>query len=295
MKKMLFVFNPNSGKAQMKNRLVDILNVFNDAEYEVVVYPTRKTMDAYEYIEKNGNKYDVIVCGGGDGTLNETTGAVLKLGRKVPIGYIPSGTTNDFAKSLGISSDMIKAAEAIVNGMPLSCDIGYFNKKRTFNYIAAFGAFTEVSYATPQNLKNLLGHQAYVLEGVKSMLAMKPVFLRALSDEKQIAGSFIYGMVSNTNSVGGFKGLAGKGVDLNDGLFEVTLIREINNPIQMQQVVNALVMRKFDGCDMICSFKTKAIEFEMEKELPWTIDGEYGGDIRNAAMEVLPKAVTFMR
>lgn len=295
MKKMLFVFNPNSGKAQIKNRLVDILNVFNDAEYEVVVYPTRKTTDAYEYIVKNGINYDVIVCGGGDGTLNETTGAVLKLGRQIPIGYIPSGTTNDFAKSLGISSDMIKAAEAIVNGTLLSCDIGYFNKKRTFNYIAAFGAFTEVSYATPQNLKNLLGHQAYVLEGVKSMLAMKPVFVRAVSDEKKIAGSFIYGMVSNTNSVGGFKGLAGRGVDLNDGLFEVTLIREINNPIQMQQVVNALVMRKFDGCDMICSFKTRSIEFEMEKELPWTIDGEYGGDIRNATMEVLPKAVTFVR
>ena len=164
---------------------------------------------------------------GGDGTLNEVVRAVLEYqGDKPPIGYIPSGSTNDFATSLNIPKDMVRAAQHIAAGEPVQCDIGRANGERSFNYVAAFGAFTEVSYATPQHLKNLLGHQAYVLEGVKSLAALKPYKVKVTSNELQVEDSFVYGMVSNTESVGGMRGLAGTGVDLQDGLFEVTLIKD---------------------------------------------------------------------
>ena len=162
--KMLFVFNPNSGKAQIKNQLMKIIQVFSKAGYEITVYPTKAPLDGYQHILDNEGRYDVITCSGGDGTLNETVAAVLKYkGEKPPIGYIPSGTTNDFAASLGIPRNMVKAAVNIAKGKHFPCDVGIVNGERSFNYVAAFGAFTRVSYGTPQNLKNILGHQAYEL------------------------------------------------------------------------------------------------------------------------------------
>ena len=225
MKNMLFVFNPNSGKAQLKNSLMKIIQIFSNADYEVTVYPTKAALDGYEKIKASKGLYDIIVCSGGDGTLNEVVSAVITYGdEKVPIGYIPSGSTNDFAKSLGIPSDKIRAAYNVVSGESFSCDIGIINDRRYFNYVAAFGAFTDVAYETPQDLKNMFGHQAYVIEGAKRLLNLKAYKMKVTSSRLDIEDKFIYGMVSNSSSVGGMKGLIGDNVDFQDGVFEVTLI-----------------------------------------------------------------------
>jgi len=295
MKRMLFVFNPNSGKAQIKNKLVEIISVFTANDYEVVVYPTKAPLDGYEYILANEGRFDVIVCSGGDGTLNETVGAVRKFKEpKTPIGYIPSGSTNDFATSLGIPKGMVKAAELIVKAKPFKCDIGVVNNDRSFNYVAAFGAFTSVSYGTPQNLKNMFGHQAYLMQAVTELSSIKPQYLRVYSEEKEDEGNFVYGMVSNTNSVGGIKNITGKNVDLQDGLFEVTLIRELTNPVAVQSVVNAFISKDYDKCEWICSFKTNKVRFECAVDVTWTLDGEYGGAHKIIDFSVDEKAVEFL-
>lgn len=295
MKKMLFVFNPNSGKAQIKNELLKIIQEFSKAEYEVTVYPTTAPLDGYQHVLDCEGRFDVIACSGGDGTLNEIVGAVLQYkDKKPPIGYIPSGTTNDFATSLGIPKNMTRAAAHIAQGSPFLCDIGLANGEKNFNYVAAFGAFTEVAYATPQSLKNLLGHQAYVIEGVKSLYDLKPYKVHVITDDLDIKDTFVFGMVSNTQSVGGMKGISGNGVDLQDGLFEVMLVRQIKTPFDFQQLVTAFLMQKFDKCDMIYSFKTNKIRFESADELAWTYDGEFGGKYKKIDFEVLNKAVSFL-
>ncbi len=295
MKKMLFVFNPNSGKAQLKNSLMKIIQIFSNADYEVTVYPTKAALDGYEKIKANKEKYDIIVCSGGDGTLNEVVSAVMSNSLcRPPIGYIPSGSTNDFAKSLGIPSDKVMAAYNVVGGERFSCDIGIVNNKRYFNYVAAFGAFTDVAYETPQDLKNMFGHQAYVIEGAKRLLNLKSCNMKVSSSRLNIEDNFIYGMVSNASSVGGMKGLIGEDVDFQDGVFEVTLIREIKNALDFQQLVNAFVTQKLDSCDMIYSFKTNDITFESSENVKWTLDGEFGGEHNKVNLKVCPKAVDFI-
>lgn len=295
MMKMLFVFNPNSGKAQIKNQLMKIIQVFSKAGYEVTVYPTKASQDGYQHIIDNEGKYDVIACSGGDGTLNETVAAILKYkGEKPPIGYIPSGTTNDFAASLGIPRNMVKAAINIAKGKRFSCDVGMVNCERSFNYVAAFGAFTRVSYGTPQNLKNILGHQAYVLEAVRSLSTIKPQYMRVHSDEMDVEGNFVYGMISNTDSVGGIKNITGNDVDLQDGLFEVTLIKELNNPIAVQSLAAAFISKDLSKCDWVCSWKTKSVSFESPQPVSWTLDGEFGGEHTEIEFSVKEKAVDFL-
>ena len=295
MKNMLFVFNPNSGKAQLKNSLMKIIQIFSNADYEVTVYPTKAALDGYEKIKAAKGLYDIIVCSGGDGTLNEVVSAVITYGdEKVPIGYIPSGSTNDFAKSLGIPSDKIRAAYNVVSGESFSCDIGIINDRRYFNYVAAFGAFTDVAYETPQDLKNMFGHQAYVIEGAKRLLNLKAYKMKVTSSRLDIEDNFIYGMVSNSSSVGGMKGLIGDNVDFQDGVFEVTLIREIRNALDFQQLINAFMTQRLESCDMIYSFKTAEVKFTASREIPWTLDGEFGGDHEEVCVKNLKQAVDIM-
>lgn len=295
MKRLLFVFNPHSGKGQIKNHLLGIVKIFSDAKYEVTVYPTRAEKDGYRHILENIDRFDMLVCSGGDGTLNETVNAVIESGRTdIDIGYIPSGTTNDFATSLGIPKDMIAAANHIVSGEPMLCDVGIINGERYFNYVAAFGAFTAVSYATPQSLKNVLGHQAYLLEAVKSLTTLKPYNITLKTDNSYAKGKYVYGMVSNTKSVGGIKGLAGNYVDLQDGLFEVTLIKEIKTPVEIQQLMTAFLTQKYSECDMILSVKAKHIEIESDEPVRWTLDGEFGGEYKKTDFDVLGSAVKFI-
>ena len=231
----------------------------------------------------------MIVCSGGDGTLDEVVTGIMEAESSVPIGYIPAGSTNDFANSLFMPKNMTKVAEMIMEEELYHCDIGRFNQK-TFAYVAAFGLFTDVSYETSQDLKNVLGHVAYVLEGVKRLFDIKSYHMKVTSDEVQAEDDFIVGMITNSRSVGGFKNLTGKNVDMNDGLFEVTLIVHPKNPLQLQEIITALVMAE-DNTDLIYSFKTKKLTIESDEEVPWTLDGEFGGDHSYVDIENRHKAL----
>ena len=203
MKKMLFIYNPNAGTGKLKPKLADVLDIFTKSGYEVTVYPTQKRYDAAEKIQESGSQYDLIVCSGGDGTLDEAVTGMQLCNCKVPLGYIPAGTTNDFATSLGIPKDILEAAETAVNGTVFPCDVGMFGEDY-FAYIAAFGLFTDVSYATDQNVKNVLGHMAYILEGAKRVFNIPSYKIKITHDGEVIEDEFIFGMVTNSRSVGGF-------------------------------------------------------------------------------------------
>lgn len=276
MKKMLFVFNPRSGKEQIKGQLMEILDIFTKAGYEISVHVTQKQGDAIEVASRQGKRADVVVCSGGDGTLNEIVSGMMKLKKMPLLGYIPAGSTNDFAASLGIPKRMPMAARGIVEGNPFAIDIGTFCDDRYFMYIAAFGAFTEVSYLTSQDRKNLLGHQAYMLEGVKSLAGIKPYHMKAEWDGQVLEEDFAFGMVTNTISVGGFKGLVNQSVALNDGLFEVLLIRMPRTPVDLSNVVSYMFLRE-EPNEYVYKFKTSSIRLTSEKEVDWVLDGEFGG------------------
>ena len=286
---MLFVFNPKAGKGKIKTHLLDIVDIFSSHDYEIIIRSTQAPRDAYEKAKEYANSVDMIVCSGGDGTLDEVVTGIMEAESSVPIGYIPAGSTNDFANSLFMPKNMTKVAEMIMEEELYHCDIGRFNQK-TFAYVAAFGLFTDVSYETDQDLKNVLGHVAYVLEGVKRLFDIKSYHMKVTSDEVQAEDDFIVGMITNSRSVGGFKNLTGKNVDMNVGLFEVTLIAHPKNPLQLQEIKTALVMAE-DNTDLIYSFKTKKLTIESDEEVPWTLDGEFGGDHSYVDIENRHKAL----
>lgn len=275
MKKMLFIYNPNAGTAMLKPRLADVIDIFVKAGYEVTVYPTQRYHDALVKTLAYTEEYDIVVCSGGDGTLDEVVTGMSQRERKVPIGYIPAGTTNDFASSLHISKDMLEAADTAANGVPFPCDIGHFNEDY-FVYIAAFGLFTDVSYETKQSMKNVLGHLAYVLEGTKRIFNIPSYHIKVTYDGGVIEDDFVYGMVTNSRSVGGFRSIIGRNVAFDDGVFEVTLIKTPRNPIELNEIVASLVIKQIDSKHMY-SFRSGSIRFESEEEIPWTLDGEFGG------------------
>lgn len=282
-KKMLFVINPKSGKAQIKNHLLKVTDIFIKNGYEVTVHITQRKGDAAKVAEAGTVNYDMLVCSGGDGTLDEVVTGMVKSGHTIPIGYIPAGSTNDFANSLKLPKNMEQAARVVVKGKSFACDVGTFNED-VFVYVAAFGMFTEVSYGTGQEMKNLLGHMAYVLEGVKHLTNIKSHKMRFTHSGGVIEGDFIYGMVTNSISVGGFKNLTGKNVELDDGEFEVTLIRRPKNPIELNKLITALVDKNVEN-DFIYWFKTAKLKVESKAEVAWTLDGEFGGNHKNVMIE----------
>lgn len=284
-KKAYFIFNPQAGKGLIKNHLLDVIDIMVKAGYELTVYPTQGKGDAIKAAKACKHKYDLIICSGGDGTLDEVVTGMMQSGIMTPIGYIPAGSTNDFANSLNLPSNMKKAAEVINKGEMFSCDIGDFNKD-AFVYIAAFGIFTEVAYATPQEIKNSIGHMAYVLEAMKQLQNIKSHRVRVSYKDKVIEDDFIFGMITNSLSVGGIKKITGKNVDLADGLFEVTLIKAPKNPLELNSILTALVIQDI-STECMYTFKTNRITFESLEEEPiaWTLDGEYGGDHMIAEVE----------
>ena len=288
-KKMLFVYNPKAGKAQIKNKLLDILNIFAAAGYEMTVCPTQKRGDAIQIVQNRKKGYDLVVCSGGDGTLDEVVTGMMRSRFRTPIGYIPAGSTNDFGGSLSLPKNMLKAAKIVVDGCDFPCDVGAFNKD-VFVYIAAFGLFTEVSYETDQEIKNVLGHMAYLLEGMKSLSNIRSYPIKVTYDDQVIEDDFIFGMVTNSSSVGGFKHITGKNVELNDGVFEVTLIKRPKNPMELNNVVVSLLNRDIDSDAMYC-FKTTALTIESEEEMAWTRDGEYGGIHKRVEIQNLCKEI----
>ena len=282
-KNMLFVYNPRAGKARIRSNLLDIIDIFVKAGYEVTAYPTQEPGDAVKAVRNRRKGYDIVVCSGGDGTLDEVVTGMMQCEERLPIGYVPAGSTNDFANSLKIPKNMIKAADVVVNGRNFNCDIGTFNDD-SFIYVAAFGLFTDVPYETKQDIKNVIGHTAYLLEGVKRLSSIKAYHVKITYDSGCLEDDYILGMITNSNSIGGFKGITGKDVEFNDGLFEVTLVRM---PIIVKDT-NALPADSADKAvhpEAIKTFKTSKITIESDQEIAWTLDGEYGGSHMKVLIE----------
>lgn len=292
-KRMLFIYNPRAGKAKIRSNLLDIIDIFTKADYEVTAYPTQARGDGLVAVkERRPGDYDLIVCSGGDGTLDEVVTGMMQCEDRIPIGYVPAGSTNDFAHSLGIPKNMIQAAQAIVNGTPFCCDMGAFNDD-IFVYIAAFGIFTDVSYETRQDVKNVLGHMAYILEGMRRLSAVKSYWMKVESEGFSVEGDFLFGMVTNSTSVGGFKRITGKYVELDDGKFEVTLIKKPVNAFELNQIMTALLTGNINNECMYC-FKSGAIKLYSDEEVAWTLDGEFGGKHKEVRISDKKQALSIL-
>lgn len=294
MKKLLFIYNTHAGKGLLKSRLAAVLEELA-RDWDVTVHPTRGAGDAAELAARRAGEFDRIVCGGGDGTLHEVVNGLMALPPEArpEVGYIPAGTTNDFSRNLSLPRGMEAMARTAAAGVPRPVDIGRFNGEH-FIYVAAFGAFTDVSYNTPQPVKNLLGRTAYMLESVTRIASIQSYPLTVEHDGGVEAGGYCYGMVSNTVSVGGFKGMPAQPVALDDGIFEVVLVRQPENPIQLQAVIRALLTMSPDEGGLVTSYRTSRLKITCEQELPWTLDGEFGGAPKTAEIRNCQKAVSIV-
>lgn len=272
MKRMLFVMNPYAGLRRANRVLADILSAFNRGGYDVSVYMTAGPGDAIGYVAARAAEVDAVVCCGGDGTFNETISGVLQSGADVPIGYIPAGSTNDFAASLGLPTNILTAAQSIVDGEPVRYDVGMFGT-RYFSYVASFGAFTRTSYATPQNVKNALGHTAYVLAGISELSQIRALHVALELDGERVEDDFIFGAISNSTSVGGILTLDPKQVDMQDGKFEVLLVRAPRDLGELSECIRAL-QRQVYNCAMLTFRSAKTIHITADPTMDWTLDGE---------------------
>ena len=272
MKKMLFVMNPFAGLRRANRHLTDILLTFNQAGYEVITHMTLGQGDAAEVVERHGKDMDLVVCCGGDGTLNETITGLLRAGADTPVGYIPAGSTNDFAASLNLSTNILKAAQEAVEGEPVRYDVGKFGD-RYFSYVASFGAFTKSSYTTPQNIKNALGHTAYVLSGITELSQIRNEHIRMEIDGQVVEDDFLFGAICNSTSVGGILTLDPKMVDMGDGLFEILLIRAPQSLAEISECIQALQSQQYN-CAMITFRSARKVRIYADPDMPWTLDGE---------------------
>lgn len=290
MKKLFLVMNPCSGKKRANKVLAEIIDVFNRADYEVTAYMTAARGDATRAAAERAADFDRIVCIGGDGTLNEVIAGLHEVGQQTPIGYIPAGSTNDFASSLGLPKDLLDAARLAATGEPRKLDIGSFNG-RCFSYVASFGAFTRTSYATPQGMKNALGHVAYLLAGAKELTSIRSTHMRfVLADGTSFEDDYIFGAISNSTSVAGLLTLSPDLVDLNDGLFELLLIRKPRSLLELSDCVLALTTQEYHT-PMLTMVSTGRVEIDCPSELDWTLDGEYAAGQAHCVVENLHDAI----
>lgn len=272
MKKLLLVVNPRAGQRKANRVLTEIVRIFADAGYRCELYVTAAAGDATQYVASCAAEFDRVVCVGGDGTLNETIAGMMQAGVNLPIGYIPAGTTNDYANSLHLSSEVLQAASDAVTGECAPLDVGMFNG-RYFTYTASCGAFTRASYSTPQSLKNSIGHLAYVLEGIKDLPSLKPFHLRVETEDRVLEDDFLFCSVTNSMSVGGVLKLDSEMVSLNDGRFEVMLVRSATTPLQLSTILHGLTTLELPN-EMIHFFSAKDITVTCDRPMEWTLDGE---------------------
>ncbi|MBE5937152.1 MAG: YegS/Rv2252/BmrU family lipid kinase [Lachnospiraceae bacterium] len=291
--KLLFVYNPNAGKGIIKKHLSDIIEMFCQNNYVVTVYATQKEGDAAKIVKENGDCYDRVVCCGGDGTLNDVTDGMMHLDNRPLCGYIPAGTVNDFAHSFKLPQNMLDAAHVAIDGESCMCDVGELNGDY-FDYIAAFGAFTDVSYETPQVSKNILGKLAYFLEGVKKLGSIRKYDVTVTIEDEVISDKLIYGMITNSFSVAGFLSLFDDDVALDDGYLEAFFIKAPKNIMEFQLIINALLSGNVN-CELFYYRHIKRIEIECETPLKWTVDGEFGGEYTKAVIVNHKGAIPFVR
>ncbi len=273
MKKMLFVMNPFAGQRKANRHLSDILTVFNRAGYEVTVHMTAGPGDGAAVVAEKAADFDIVACCGGDGTFNEAVTGLLRSGQDIPLGYIPAGSTNDFAASLNLPANPLEAARAIVDGTPVRYDVGTFGD-RYFAYVASFGAFTRASFSTSQSLKNALGHTAYLLEGISELNQIRKTHVRlTLNDEFVVEDDFIFGAISNSTSLGGILTLDPRQVDMGDGLFELLLVRSPKDLSEIAECIRALRTQKYN-CRMLTFLPAARVTIEADPGLEWSLDGE---------------------
>jgi len=288
VKKLLFIFNPTAGRGKVKGKLFDIVDAFVKYGYKVSVYPTQQKGDATNIISQDGENYDLLVCAGGDGTLNEVVTGQMNAEKAIPIGYIPAGSMNDVGHSFKISRNIMNAVNNILTGKPYAMDIGKFNDKY-FIYVAAFGAFTDISYTTSQKNKNLIGNLSYYLEGIKKISDLKPRYVKVQYDDKVIEENFLIGLVTNSLYIGGFKNLNYDKTSLNDGILEILLIKMPKNIFDLEAIVTSLINYKINENHMYYIQTPKAVISSDKME--WTLDGEFGGVYENVVIENYNKAI----
>lgn len=273
MKKLLLIVNPKAGKTKSHAPLYDAVVRFSRAGYLTYIHETTGAADATRVARELGPEYDMVACYGGDGTLNETISGLMQLHQQPLLGYIPGGSTNDFAASLGLPSSPAAAACTIVEGVPRAMDIGRHND-RYFSYVASFGAFTCASYSAPQETKNAIGHLAYIWEGVLNLDSLRPYRCRVTADGEVFDGEFIFGAVCNSTSLGGLVKLDAKRVQMDDGLFELVLLRMPRTVIELNGLLVALNRMQYDGPGVIFRHVSH-VTVETEEEIPWSLDGEF--------------------
>lgn len=291
-KKLALIINPCSGMMQGVRHFDELAALFMEGGYEVLAFFTGKQGDGSTLAVRAAALADVIVCVGGDGTLNEVLSGLVGSGSKLPVGYIPAGTTNDFAATLGLSPNPVQAARDILQSVPTPLDVGAFDS-RYFVYTASFGAFTGASYETPQQVKNVLGHAAYVLQGIRDIPSIRPCPLTITCHSDTFAEEYIFGAVSNSTSLGGVLPLPQQSVDLSDGLFEVLLVRMPRNPAELHECLHALTHQRFDS-PMLRFLRTRELELDAPEDMPWSLDGEYAAGQRHIRVRNLRHAATLL-
>ena len=292
MKDLLFIYNPRAGKGSIGTHLGDIVDIFTNGGYRVTVYPTKCHGDGEVVARQWCDRFDRIVCAGGDGTLDEIVTGVMAAGAGMPIGYLPTGSTNDFGRSIGIPKSIRRAAQTAVSDNLFRCDLGKFNS-RYFVYVAAFGLFTDVTYETDQNMKNIFGYTAYLAEAVKRLPSIRSIPLRITYDDNVISDNFLVGLVTNSDSVGGIKGITGPDVKLDDGIFEVLLVRAPDNILEFNLIAPAIIDRRIKSDNVIC-LQCSNLLIESDEPIAWTLDGEFGGLVDRAEIENMHEAVEFV-
>ena len=272
---------------------MDIVAKCNDSGYSITIITTRYASHATELVKEYADEYDVILCSGGDGTVNEIVNGMIQVENKKPIAYLPTGTTNDYGASLGLPREISRCIESISIEEPFNVDVGMLNDK-AFVYVACLGTPVKVTYTTPQDEKNTWGYMAYVSELLKTLPEMKPYHLRITVDDRVIEGDYLFAFITNAYQVSGFKGVTGKNVSLNDGLFEITLVKNVKNLAELVIPVTTTLTSDHPDKRYIERFKISKARFECDEEVEWCLDGEFGGRYRQADIRVIHNAVSFL-
>ncbi|MBQ5995739.1 MAG: YegS/Rv2252/BmrU family lipid kinase [Clostridia bacterium] len=288
--KLLLVINPVSGKKLGRQYSKMIIDNFSQAGFVVTCIFTTANENAYDMTLKRGAEFDLVVCVGGDGTLKETVCAVMELGNDMPIGYIPMGSTNDFAHSVGIPDKVEKSVQAIIDGEPRPVDMGRFGDN-VFVYVAGFGNYTAISYSASQKLKNIFGKNAYYLQAVKEFFHMKGYHARIEADGEFFEGDYFYGEASNSYSVGGIPILHNIGVRFDDGYHELVLIKMFRTPKELASMFRSLFKKDVRGNDLVITRQCKNIRFMFDEPTAFTLDGEFGGDQTDISVNTVANAV----
>ena len=293
MKTVHLIMNPNAGTRQARRFLPEMISVFNRAGYLCGVYVTEKRGDAVSYARDHAGETDLVVACGGDGTLNEVITGLQLGGHDTPLGYIPCGSTNDFAATLSLPTEPVAACRSIVGGLAQQLDVGLFAPDRYFCYSASFGAFTGVAWSTPQNIKNVLGHAAYILEGIRSLSNIRPIHMKIDADGVICEEDFIFGAVCNSTSLGGVLKLEDSEVDMNDGRFEALFIPFPPDLIALSRILNSLRTHSYDD-PSLRFLRASAFTFESPEDFKWTLDGEEADGNRRVEIRNIHNAVTLV-